>query len=65
MKVTLVPTPGFDETKSLSAKLSIMEKPMPHLSSSGAVVKSGMRAFFTSSIPHPRSEMTRFSVLSL
>ena len=64
MKVTFVPAPTFDETRSLSAKLSMMEKPIPHLSSSGAVVKSGVRAFLTSGMPQPLSEIVSRRVLS-
>ena len=44
LMVTVVPRPGLELTRSVSMKVSIMEKPMPLRSSPGAVVKQGCRA---------------------
>ena len=47
--------PGAEVTVILSEKLSMMEKPMPQRSSSGCVVKRGVLACATSSMPQPWS----------
>ena len=62
--VTVVPLPTELFTLSLSINDSITENPRPERSSSGAVVKSGVIACFTSDMPQPVSLMRMYISLS-
>ena len=61
--VTVVPRPGFERTRRLSIKLSIMVKPIP-LRSSPPVVNMGDRARLISGMPTPLSRMEISTLLS-
>ena len=64
---TLVPSPTFDSTSTVSINASIKENPIPDRSSSGFVVNIGSIAFSTFAIPFPRSDISTvkswFSIL--
>ena len=61
--VTVVPRSGTERTFRVSIKLSMMVNPMPERSSL-PVVKSGVRACYTSAIPTPQSFTTISKLLS-